>query len=133
MKYRSIDTTPVAAAKVGSRGARVRREFDSPDRLLIRLTLGKGGGDEGRDDTPARLAGMGEGDAHDMHPAALPGAGQHLGDGGLDALTRTGALVRSLPGRKLTRLVTVAMADKTARTAWTMRTCGEDYRATAMV
>ena len=34
--------------------------------------------------------------------------------------TRTGAWVRSLMGRKPTRLVTVAIANKTARTAWAM-------------
>ena len=43
--------------------------------------------------------------------------------------TRTGAWVRSLLGRKPTRLVTVAIANKTARTAWAMLTRGEDYRA----
>ena len=34
--------------------------------------------------------------------------------------TPTGAWVRSLLGRKPTRLVTVAIANKTARTAWAM-------------
>mgnify|MGYP000505786090 CR=1 FL=1 len=47
--------------------------------------------------------------------------------------TRTGAWLRSLLGRKPTRLVTVAIANKTARTAWAMLTRGEDYRATAVV
>ena len=46
--------------------------------------------------------------------------------------TRTGAWVRSLLGRKPTRLVTVAIANKTARTAWAMLVRREDYRATAM-
>lgn len=46
--------------------------------------------------------------------------------------TRTGAWVRSLLGRKPTRLVTVAIANKTARTAWAMLVRQEDYRASAM-
>jgi len=46
--------------------------------------------------------------------------------------TRTGAWVRSLLGRKPTRLVTVAIANKTARTAWAMLARNEDYRASAM-
>jgi transposase len=47
--------------------------------------------------------------------------------------TRTGAWVRSLLGRKPTRLVTVAVANKTARTAWAMLTHREDYQAAAVV
>lgn len=43
--------------------------------------------------------------------------------------TRTGAWVRSLLGRKPTRLVTVAIANKTARTAWAMLVRQENYRA----
>jgi transposase len=43
--------------------------------------------------------------------------------------TRTGAWVRSLLERKSTRLVTVAIANKTARTAWALLVKGEDYRA----
>ena len=46
--------------------------------------------------------------------------------------TRTGAWVRSLRGRKPTRLGTVAIANKTARTAWAVLTRGEDYRANAV-
>ena len=47
--------------------------------------------------------------------------------------TRTGAWVRSLMERKPTRLVTVAIANKTARTAWAMLMRQEDYRAAAVV
>jgi hypothetical protein len=47
--------------------------------------------------------------------------------------TRTGAWVRSLLGRKPTRLVTIAIANKTARTAWAMLTRRDDYRAAAVV
>ena len=43
--------------------------------------------------------------------------------------TRTGAWVRSLLERKPTRLVTVAVANKTARTAWALLVRGESYRA----
>jgi transposase len=46
--------------------------------------------------------------------------------------TRTGAWVRSLLSRKPTRVVTVAIANKTARTAWAMLVRREDYRAAAM-
>ena len=37
------------------------------------VLLGEGGGDEGSDDTPALLSGMGQDIAHEMHAAALPG------------------------------------------------------------
>ena len=43
--------------------------------------------------------------------------------------TRTGAWVRSLLERKPTRVVTVAIANKTARTAWALLTKGETYKA----
>lgn len=43
--------------------------------------------------------------------------------------TRTGAWVRSLLERKPTRLVTVAIANKTARTAWALLAREETYRA----
>ena len=43
--------------------------------------------------------------------------------------TRTGAWVRSLLERKPTRLVTVAIANKTARTAWALLTKEEVYKA----
>ena len=42
--------------------------------------------------------------------------------------TRTGAWVRSLLERKPTRLVTVAIANKTARTAWALLAKEESYR-----
>ena len=43
--------------------------------------------------------------------------------------TRTGAWVRSLLKRKPVRLVTIAIADKTARTVWALLAKGESYRA----
>jgi len=43
--------------------------------------------------------------------------------------TRTGAWVRSLLDRKPTRLVTVAIANKTARVAWALLAKGQDYKA----
>lgn len=43
--------------------------------------------------------------------------------------TKTGAWVRSLMERKPARVVTVAMANKTARIAWAVLTRGEVYRA----
>jgi len=43
--------------------------------------------------------------------------------------TWTGAWVRSLLERKPTRLVTVAIANKTARTAWALLAKGENYTA----
>ena len=54
------------------------------------VVLGERGGDEGGDDAAAALAGMGEGIAHEVDPAALPGRVQHLGDRGLDALMGVG-------------------------------------------
>jgi transposase len=47
--------------------------------------------------------------------------------------TRTAAWVRSLMERKPTRLVTVAIANKTARTAWAMLMRKECYRVPAVV
>ena len=47
--------------------------------------------------------------------------------------SRTGAWVRSLLERKPTRLVTVAIANKTARTAWALLVKGENYRAAAAI
>ena len=47
--------------------------------------------------------------------------------------TRSGAWVRSLLERKPTRLVTVAIANKTARTAWALLAKGEDYKAVAAI
>jgi transposase len=46
--------------------------------------------------------------------------------------SRTGAWVRSLLDRKPTRVVTVAIANKTARTAWAMLAHQEEYRAAPM-
>ena len=46
---------------------------------------------------------------------------------------RTGAWVRSLLERKPTRVVTVAIANKTARTAWALLAKGEIYRATPAI
>ncbi len=42
--------------------------------------------------------------------------------------TRTGVWVRSLLMRKPARLVTVAIANKTARTAWALLAKGDVYR-----
>jgi len=47
--------------------------------------------------------------------------------------TRTGAWVRSLLERKPMRLVTVAIANKTARTAWALLAKGETYRAEPVI
>ena len=47
--------------------------------------------------------------------------------------TRTGAWVRSLLERKPTRLVTVAIANKTARTAWALLVKEEDYKAVSAI
>jgi transposase len=44
----------------------------------------------------------------------------------------TGAWVRSLMERKPNRVVTVAMANKTARIAWALLARGQTYRAPAM-
>ena len=64
--------------------------------------------------------------------------GRHIRERALDATspgvshqaTRTGAWVRSRLEHKPTRLVTVAVANKTARTAWALLAKGESYKAT---
>ena len=43
------------------------------------VVLSKRGGDEGRDDAPAALAGMGEGVAQEVHPRVRPQAGPRAG------------------------------------------------------
>ncbi len=47
--------------------------------------------------------------------------------------TRTGVWVRSLLERKPARVVTVAIANKTARTAWALLAKGESYRITPSI
>ena len=54
------------------------------------VILGEGGADEGGDHPALGLAGVGQRIAHEVHAAALPGAGEHPGDGGLDALVGVG-------------------------------------------
>jgi hypothetical protein len=49
------------------------------------VVLGKGGADEGGDDTPTLPAGMGEHVAHAVDPVALPGRVQYLGNGSFNA------------------------------------------------
>jgi hypothetical protein len=48
------------------------------------VVLGECGGDERRHHTPSAPAGMGEGVAHEVHPAALPGSAEHPCDGLLE-------------------------------------------------
>src|SRR4029077_15434691 len=52
------------------------------------IVLGKSGGNEGGDDAPAALAGMGLDVAHEVNAATLPGSVEHLADGGFDRLMR---------------------------------------------
>jgi putative transposase len=48
-------------------------------------------------------------------------------------VSRMGAWVRSLLEHKPTRVVTVAIANKTARTAWALLTKGENYKTTPAI
>ena len=52
--------------------------------------LREGGGDEGRDDAPAALAGMGQGVAHEVDAAPLPSRAQQFGDCRLDPFVGIG-------------------------------------------
>ena len=63
----------------------------------VGMVLGEGGGDERRHHAPAALAGMGEGVAHEVHPAALPAGAEHAGDRSLDALMGIRDLIRAWP------------------------------------
>ncbi|MNY61002.1 hypothetical protein D3C86_1976250 [compost metagenome] len=54
----------------------------------LRRVLSKGRGNEGGDDPPSALSSMGQGIAHEMDPAALPGGAEHLRYCGFDALMR---------------------------------------------
>ena len=53
-------------------------------------SMGEGGGDEGGHHPPTVLAGMGQGVAGEVHPAALPGGMEQLGDGRLEAIVGVG-------------------------------------------
>ena len=50
----------------------------------VRILLGEGGSDEGRDDAPALLAGMGQQVAHEVDAAALPCGAEDAGRGSLE-------------------------------------------------
>ena len=52
------------------------------------FVLGEGDADPDRDDPALGLAGVGQGIAHEVDPAALPRRAQDLGDGGLQPLLR---------------------------------------------
>jgi hypothetical protein len=54
----------------------------------VGMILGEGGGDERRHHASPALAGMSQGVAHEMHPAALPGSAEHARDRRLDAFVR---------------------------------------------
>ena len=56
----------------------------------FRRLLGEGGGNEGRDDPPPALAGMGEHVAHEVDAASLPGGAEDAGRGSLQALVVVG-------------------------------------------
>lgn len=74
------------AGELGELGAELVGDLSPLGVCGLGIVLGKGGGDEGGDDTPPALAGMRERVAHEVHAAALPGGVEHLGDSGLDAL-----------------------------------------------
>ena len=52
--------------------------------------LREGGGDEGRDNAAAVLAGVRQRVAHEVDAAALPASSENLGDGGLQPLVSVG-------------------------------------------
>ena len=56
----------------------------------VGVVLSEGGGDEGGDDAPALLAGMGEQVAHDVRAAALGGCAEDARGGGLQAFVVVG-------------------------------------------
>jgi len=70
----------------------------------LRCVLGEGRGDEGGDDAPAALSGMGERIAHEVNTAPLLGRGEYLGDGYLDALMRHAGPVWSACAETRSRL-----------------------------
>ena len=55
-----------------------------------RSVLGEGGADPGGDDAPLGFAFVGQGVAHEMYAAALPGSAEHLGDRCVQTLVRVG-------------------------------------------
>ncbi len=89
MKARtSVSASSISPASLGTLGPQLVGHLAPLGAGGLGVLLGEGGADEGGDDAAALLAGMGQEVAHEVHPAALPGGVQDLGDGCLQALMR---------------------------------------------
>ena len=85
-----LDRLSVAANQSGRSPLWIQTFTPMARGWAITGVLRERGADPGGDDTALRVACVGHRVAHEMHPAALPGRVQHLGDGRLQAIMGVG-------------------------------------------
>jgi len=117
-----ITATALAASVTDPNLFRSGREFAAFLGLVPRQNS------SGGKDRLGRISKMGDGYLRKLLVVGATSVIRRAGDN----TSATGAWVRSLMERKPARVVTVAMANKTARIAWAVLARGETYRATAM-
>src|ERR1700731_3348717 len=78
MKARTSASASSIRAALGDLGSELIGHLAPLGARHFSIFLGKGGGDEGSNDTAALLAGMRQDITHEVHAAALPGAMQHF-------------------------------------------------------
>ena len=78
------------AGELGHLGAELVGDFPPLGASGFGVILGKRGGDEGRDDAPAAVAGMRQRGGHEVQATALPAGVEHLGDRNLGAFVGAG-------------------------------------------
>lgn len=118
-----ITATALAASVTDPSLFRSGREFAAFLRLVPRQNS------SGGKDRLGRISKMGDGYLRKLLVVGATSVIRRAGDNA----SATGAWVRSLMERKPSRVVTVAMANKTARIAWAVLSRREDYRAPAMI
>ena len=118
-----ITATALAASVTDPSLFRSGREFAAFLGLVPRQNS------SGGKDRLGRISKMGDGYLRKLLVVGATSVIRRAGDNA----SATGAWVRSLMERKPSRVVTVAMANKTARIAWAVLSRREDYRAPAMI
>lgn len=118
-----ITATALAASVTDPRLFRSGREFAAFLGLVPRQNS------SGGKDRLGRISKMGDGYLRKLLVVGATSVIRRIDDNA----SATGAWVRSLMERKPSRVVTVAMANKTARIAWAVLSRREDYRAPTMI
>lgn len=118
-----ITATALAASVTDPRLFRSGREFAAFLGLVPRQNS------SGGKDRLGRISKMGDGYLRKLLVVGATSVIRRSGDNA----SATGVWVRSLMERKPSRVVTVAMANKTARIAWAVLSRRENYRAPAMI